>query len=388
MGENNQYFYNNKKFREIFYQVLIFLGIVLFFNYIFSNMLYNMSERSIKFGFDFLWNQSGFGIVQTLIDYDETYSYGRTFFVGLLNTLLVSFLGIILASFLGFIVGISRLSDNWLLRKTATVYIEFFRNLPILLQILLWNGILRSLLPSNDVQITHNIYISIEQITIPELTPEPFFYIMVFVILPAIITGIFFLNKWANHRLDLTGKTLPVFKISFSLIIVYIFTFILFFNNGLFSMIDPIPGKFDFERGSAIIPEIFSLTTALGVYTATYIAEAVRSGIEAISKGQREAATALGLSKSITLKQIIIPQAMRIIIPPTTNQYLNLVKNSSLATAIGYPDLVSVFAGTTLNQVGQAVEIMLMTMAVYLSLSLLISALMNWYNQRVKLVER
>lgn len=388
MSEKPQKFYNNKNFREIFYQVLI-VGIIGFFiYYILSNMFYNMSVRRIKFGFDFLWNQSGFGIVQSLIDYDESYSYGRTFFVGLLNTLLVSVLGVILATILGFVVGISRLSDNWLLRKLSAVYIEFFRNIPILLQILLWNGIIRILLPREDFQINEYLYISIEQITVAEWSAKPFFYVMMFLLLPALIGGIIFLSRWAEKRLNQTGKTTPVFRISLALIIAYVVIFILTFNGGMFDLTKPVAGRFDFDVGVAIIPEIFSLTIALGVYTATYIAEAVRSGIEAVSKGQREAAGALGLDKSATLKRIIIPQAMRVIIPPTTNQYLNLVKNSSLATAIGYPDLVSVFAGTTLNQVGQAVEIMFMTMAVYLSISLIISVFMNWYNHRVKLVER
>ncbi len=349
-------------------------------------MFANMEKRGINTGFRFLTSESGFGILQSLIQYDETSSYGRTFFVGLLNTILVSFLGIVLATFLGFFIGISRLSSNWLLRKLTTVYIETFRNIPILLQILLWNTLFRRLLPPSDLEILPNIYISREQLTIPEITINPFFYVML-VVFFLLIGFIFFYKKRAEKKLFITGEGSPVFLVASVLVVGYFVVFIAL-RNVSFNFVDPIPGRFDFETGISIIPELFSLSIALGVYTATYISEAVRSGIESVDKGQREAAVALGLRKSTIMKTITIPQAMRVIIPPTTNQYLNLTKNSSLATAIGYPDLVSVFAGTTLNQVGQAVEIMLMTMAVYLLISLFISLILNIYNKKSKIVER
>ncbi len=379
-------FYNNEKFRSFFFQAVILLSFLGLLFFIITNMFSNMEKRGINTGFGFLSVESGFGILQTLIDYDETHTYGRTFIVGLLNTILVSSIGIVLATFLGFFIGIGRLSSNWLLQKLTTVYIETFRNIPILLQILLWNTLFRRILPNKDLEIFSNIYISIEQLTIPEITPNPFFYFMVMLFF-IIIAVIFFLRKRAEKKLFKTGQTTPVLSISIGLIVSYFVLFVLL-RDVMFSFTNPIPGRFDFETGSAIIPELFSLTIALSVYTATYISEAVRSGIESVDKGQREAATALGLRKSTIMKTIIIPQAMRVIIPPTTNQYLNLTKNSSLATAIGYPDLVSVFAGTTLNQVGQAVEIMLMTMAVYLLISLLISLVLNIYNKRAKIVER
>lgn len=381
-------FYNNENFRNFFYQFLIIAFISSFLYFIFSNMLYNMSVRRIKIGFDFLSSQSGFGIIQSLIDYNESSSYGRTFFVGLLNTILVSSIGIVMAVILGFIVGIGRLSSNWLTRKMATIYIEVFRNLPILLQILVWNTIIRTLLPRENLEIFDGVFISVAQITIPELIAKPFFYIMVFVILPILILGIYFLKKWAEQRLFKTGKYFPIVKVSLLLIFLYIGLFVILFKGIIFTVVNPIPNKFNFTRGIGIIPEIFSLSIALAVYTATYIAEAVRSGIQSVPKGQIEAAEALGLKEGIILKLITIPQAMRVIIPPSTNQFLNLVKNSSLATAIGYPDLVSVFAGTTLSQVGQAVEIMMMTMAVYLLLNIFISIFMNWYNAKVKLETR
>ena len=343
-------------------------------------------KRGINTGFKFLTSESGFGILQSLIEYSETSSYGRTFFVGLLNTMLVSFLGIVLATFLGFFIGISRLSSNWLLKKLTTVYIETFRNIPILLQILLWNTLFRRLLPSKDLKILPDIYISVEQLTIPEIIPKSFFYVMVLVLF-ILIVFISIYKRSAEKKLFITGKSSPVFLVSMAVIAVYMVAFI-GLRNVMFDFVAPIPGRFNFQTGTFIIPELFSLTIALGVYTATYIAEAVRSGIESVDKGQREASTSLGLKKSTIMKEIIIPQAMRVIIPPTTNQYLNLTKNSSLATAIGYPDLVSVFAGTTLNQVGQAVEIMLMTMAVYLLISLFISLILNIYNKKSKIVER
>ncbi len=379
-------FYNNKKVRVVLFQVFILVAFILFFSFIINNMFANMAKRGINTGFGFLTSSSGFGILQTLIDYNESSTYGRTFLVGLLNTLLVSGIGIVLATIIGFVVGVSRLSNNWLLKKLTTFYIEIFRNIPILLQILLWNTILRRTLPSEDLQIFPNVYISIEQLTIPEIMPKPFFYVML-ILFFLLIGFIFFLRRYSEKYLFRTGKTIPFLKISMGAVVVYFIGFFLLIN-AMFDFINPVPGRFNFEKGSAIIPELFSLTIALSVYTATYISEAVRSGIEAVDKGQREAATALGLKKSVIMSKIIIPQAMRVIIPPTTNQYLNLTKNSSLATAIGYPDLVSVFAGTTLNQVGQAVEIMLMTMAVYLLISLSISLVLNIYNRKSKLVER
>ncbi len=380
--------WNDPAIRAIVFQVLAALGVVLFFYYIINNALTNMEARGITTGFGFLDNPAGFGIIQSLVEYDETYSYGRTFVVGLLNTILVSVLGIIIASIMGLVIGIARLSSNWLVAKLATAFIEIFRNIPLLLQIFFWYfAVLRTLPAARDsVTLGESFFLNNRGFYVPKPVTEDGFG-WVWLALLAGIIGSIVLARVSRLRQTETGIPLPVFLPSLGMILGLPLIIFLLLGAPL-SFDYPVLQRFNFQGGVAIIPELMALLLALSIYTAAFIAEVVRSGIEAVPKGQTEASSALGLSNGQRLRLIIVPQALRVIIPPLTNQYLNLTKNSSLATAIGYPDLVSVFAGTTLNQTGQAVEIIFMTMAVYLTLSLLTSALMNWYNNRIALVER
>ncbi len=378
----------NPTFRSIAFQVIAVLALVAFFYTIVNNALTNLESRGISTGFDFLSQEAGFGIGLHLVEYDETYSYGRTFVVGLLNTALVSVLGIALATILGFVVGIARLSSNWLVSRLAAVYIEVFRNIPLLLQIFFWYFAVLQALPSprQSLSLGEAVFLNVRGLYFPAPVFEPGSGVVVAAFVVAIIATIV-LSIWAGNKQRLTGQQTPVFSIGAGLIVGL--PLIAYFVMGMpISAELPELKGFNFRGGVSIIPELAALTLALSIYTASFIAEIVRSGINAVSHGQTEAAMSLGLPRTRTLRLVIIPQAMRIIIPPLTSQYLNLTKNSSLAMAIGYPDLVSVFAGTTLNQTGQAIEIIAMTMGVYLTLSLLTSAFMNYYNKKVALVER
>ncbi|MGL6260461.1 amino acid ABC transporter permease [Vibrio sp. WXL210] len=378
----------NPTFRSAAFQIIAIVGLIFFFYTIVNNALTNLEARGIATGFDFLGQEAGFGIGLSLIEYDETFSYGRTFLVGLLNTALVSVLGIILATVLGFTIGIARLSSNWLVSRLAAVYIEIFRNLPLLLQIFFWYFAVLQALPSarQSLSLGEAIFLNVRGLYFPAPVFEQGSGI-VFAVLIAGIIATALINVWANNKQKLTGQQTPMGRIGLGLCVVL--PLLVYFIMGQPLSWDlPALRGFNFQGGVSIIPELAALLIALSVYTASFIAEIVRSGINAVNHGQTEAAMSLGLPRSRTLKLIVIPQALRIIIPPLTSQYLNLTKNSSLAMAIGYPDLVSVFAGTTLNQTGQAIEIIAMTMAVYLTLSLVTSALMNIYNRKVALVER
>ncbi|KAB0464852.1 MULTISPECIES: amino acid ABC transporter permease [Vibrio] len=378
----------NPTFRSVVFQVLAVGALAALIYTIINNTLTNLDARGIATGFDFLSQEAGFGIGLTLIEYDETFSYGRTFFVGLLNTALVSILGIILATVIGFSMGIARLSSNWLVSRFAAVYIEIFRNIPLLLQIFFWYFAVLQALPSTrqSMSLGEAIFLNVRGLYFP----APIFEQGSSIVIIAFIAGIiatFFINIWANNRQKLTGQQTPMGRVATALIIGL--PLVTYFIMGMpISAEYPELKGFNFKGGISIIPELAALMLALSIYTASFIAEIVRSGINAVSHGQTEAAMSLGIPRSRTLKLVIIPQALRIIIPPLTSQYLNLTKNSSLAMAIGYPDLVSVFAGTTLNQTGQAIEVIAMTMGVYLTLSLLTSAVMNIYNRKVALVER
>ncbi|OQK57970.1 amino acid ABC transporter permease [Vibrio vulnificus] len=378
----------NPTFRSVVFQVIAILALVFFFYTIVNNALTNLNARGIATGFDFLSQEAGFGIGLTLIEYDETFSYGRTFVIGLLNTALVSFLGIILATLLGFVIGIARLSSNWLVSRFAAIYIEIFRNIPLLLQIFFWYFAVLQALPSprQSISLGEAIFLNVRGL----FFPKPVFEAGSAFIFAALFAGIIatiFIGVWARNKQKLTGQQTPMGRIALALIVGL--PALVYFVSGMpVSAEYPALKGFNYQGGISIIPELAALLVALSIYTAAFIAEIVRSGINAVSHGQTEAAMSLGLPRTRTLKLIIIPQALRIIIPPLTSQYLNLTKNSSLAMAIGYPDLVSVFAGTTLNQTGQAIEIIAMTMGVYLTLSLVTSALMNIYNKKVALVER
>ncbi|HFQ5012069.1 TPA: amino acid ABC transporter permease [Vibrio vulnificus] len=371
----------NPTFRSVVFQVIAILALVFFFYTIVNNALTNLNARGIATGFDFLSQEAGFGIGLTLIEYDETFSYGRTFVIGLLNTALVSFLGIILATVLGFVIGIARLSSNWLVSRFAAIYIEIFRNIPLLLQIFFWYFAVLQALPSprQSISLGEAIFLNVRGL----FFPKPVFEAGSAFIFAALFAGIIatiFIGVWARNKQKLTGQQTPMGRIALALIVGL--PALVYFVSGMpVSAEYPALKGFNYQGGISIIPELAALLVALSIYTAAFIAEIVRSGINAVSHGQTEAAMSLGLPRTRTLKMIIIPQALRIIIPPLTSQYLNLTKNSSLAMAIGYPDLVSVFAGTTLNQTGQAIEIIAMTMGVYLTLSLVTSALMNIYSK-------
>jgi len=381
-------FWNDPQIRALIVQLILLITVGLGLAYIIHNTLHNLAQRGIATGFDFLFAEAGFGILQTLIEYEESSTYGRTFIVGLLNTLLVSMLGIFFATVLGFIIGIARLSSNWLVAKLAAVYIEIFRNVPLLLQIFFWYfAVLRALPhPRHSWSLGDFFFLNIRGLYLPQPLFQPGFS-WVLVALGVSLILILSVHFWAKWRQERTGQRFPVFWSAFILLIsLPSITFWLLGSPLSWEL--PVLKGFNFSGGIPIIPELSALVLALTIYTAAFIAEIVRSGIQAVPYGQTEAAHALGLRPRHTLRLVIIPQAMRVIIPPLTSQYLNLTKNSSLATAIGYPDLVSVFAGTTLNQTGQAIEVIAMTMAVYLLLSLLISLLMNRYNAKMALVEK
>ncbi|SIS82115.1 amino acid ABC transporter permease [Neptunomonas antarctica] len=380
-------FWNDPDKRALMFQILLVLGLAAFLLSIINNTLSNLEQRGITTGFAFLDVEAGFGILQSLIPYTETDTYGRTFFVGLLNTVLVSVLGIIAATVLGFFLGVGRLSKNWLISKVCTVYIEIFRNIPLLLQIFFWYFTVLRTLPSPRQSLEFlGSFLNVRGLYLPQPVGGEGFNV-VWVMFFAGLGATWLLKRWANKRQEVTGQDFPMLYAGLGLI--FGLPLIAFFLMGMPMTVDhPVLTGFNFVGGITIIPEFMALWLALTIYTAAFIAEIVRGGILSVPHGQLEAATALGLPRSKTLRFIILPQALRVIIPPLTSQYLNLTKNSSLATAIGYPDLVSVFAGTTLNQTGQAIEVIFMTMAVYLTLSILTSIFMNWYNSRKALIER
>ena len=381
-------FYNNPENRAIIYQVLALVAIFSFTYFVLNNMFINIEKRGINTGFDFLGTEAGFGILQSLIEYDESDTHGKVFIVGLLNTILVSVIGIIFATILGLLIGIGRLSSNWMVAKLSMVYVETFRNIPILLQILFWYNVVLAALPSprQSMSFMESIFLNNRGLYIPRPILESGFVAVIIASIIALVSVIY-LSQWANKRHDETGEEFPMFWVGTAILVGA--PVLVFFLSGMPATLEYAQLKgFNFRGGWTLIPELLALAFALSIYTATYIAEAVRAGIEAVPKGQKEAAHALGLKESVILKKVVLPQALRVIIPPVINQYLNLVKNSSLATAIGYPELVNIFSGTSLNQVGQAVEIILMTMAVYLTLSIIISIGMNYFNARMQIKER
>ena len=388
-GEEKTAFFNDPKVRSTAIQVtLIAIMAYLVYSLIY-NTGQNLAAQGRNFSFGFLDNPAGFPISQNLIDYQVgTSSYLQVYFIGLINTLIVAILGIILATILGFIVGVARLSPNWVVSKAAYCYVEIMRNIPLLLWLFIFYfGVLR-LLPQPR-QALGNEYLGFLSNRGGQL-PKPVAGDLLWLTLVGLIVAVvacFFVARWAKQRQIDTGKQFPVFWTCLGLIIGL--PALVFLVTGLPLSFDlPKMGGFKPTGGMTIIPEFIALLIALVIYTASFIAEVVRAGILAVNKGQTEAAHALGLRQGPTLNLVIVPQALRVIIPPLTNQYLNLTKNSSLAVAIAYPDLVSVFTGTALNQSGREVEIVLMTMITYLTLSLLTSAFMNWYNNKVKLVER
>jgi general L-amino acid transport system permease protein len=382
-------FYNNPKIRSILYQLAL-AAIVLFLLYgAIHNAIVNLQRAHIASGFGFWKNIAGFDISQTLIPYSSsTSTYGQAFWVGLLNTLLVAALGIVLATILGFTVGICRLSRNWLISRVATGYVELIRNIPLLLQLLFWyNAVIKALPELRDsYTFWGGGFLNNRGLFLPQPIPQPGFGVVEIGLLVGIIGAVAY-SLWAKRRQEATGQQSPVLWVTLALVIGLPLVIFLVAGSPL-EFAYPEKGRFNIRGGLEIIPEFGALLLGLVTYTASFIAEVVRAGIQSVSHGQTEAAYSLGLRPGPTLRLIVIPQAMRVIIPPLTSQYLNLTKNSSLAVAIAYPDLVQVFTGTVLNQTGQAVEVILITMAVYLTISLTTSIGMNIYNARMSLVER
>jgi general L-amino acid transport system permease protein len=381
-------FYNDPKFRSIAYQFVL-CAVVGFLVYgATRNAIDNLARAQIASGFGFWNTTAGFDISQTLIEYSARGStYGRAFWVGLLNTLLVAGLGIIFATILGFIVGISRLSSNWLLSKVAGGYVETIRNLPLLLQLLFWyNAVLKALPDIRESIVVGGVYLNNRGLFLPEPIFKSGFGAVAITALVGVAGSIAF-YLWARKRQERTGQQAPVLWVTLALVLGL--PLAVFALAGFPLGFDfPKAGRFNIAGGVEVLPEFAALLFGLSVYTAAFIAEVVRAGILAVSRGQSEAAYSVGLRPGPTLRLIVVPQAMRVIIPPLTSQYLNLTKNSSLAVAIGYPDLVQVFTGTVLNQTGQAVEVVAITMLVYLVISLTTSLLMNIYNSRMALSER
>lgn len=370
------------------FQGLVLLFIILFAAWVIHNTAANLRAANIPFGFDFLNMRAGFDISQKPIDYTLDSSHAQAFKVGLLNTIIVSVLGIILATIIGFIVGISRLSSNWLLARAATVYVETLRNIPLLLQLLFWYKAVLSVLPGprQGLMLPFSINLSNRGLTMPRPIVGEGFGLVMWALLVAVVAA-WALARWARRRQAATGQSFPVIRASLGIVIGLPLVVFLILGAPLTFELPELKG-FNFVGGMVVHPELTAMLLGISLYTATFIAETVRAGILAVSSGQSEAAFSLGLRPSQTMRLIVVPQAMRVIIPPLTSQYLNLTKNSSLALAVGYPDLVAVFAGSTLNITGHAIEVIAITMAVYLALSLITAALMNWFNARVALVER
>ena len=380
--------WHNPRARGIFFQLITLIFVVWLGWTVTENTIANLQRLNIASGYGFLGNTAGFSINFSLVDYSEESSYARALLVGFLNTVLCAVLGIFLATVIGFIVGIARLSHNWIIARLATVYVEIIRNIPLLLQILFWYiGVLRALPgPRNSLELLPNVLINTRGMIIPKPLLQDGFGVVTIVFVLACVAS-FFLRRWARKRQQQTGRQFPVFWSSLGMILLLpLLTFFLMGQPIVWEY--PELKGFNFVGGSTLVPELVALVLALSIYTASFIAEIVRAGIQAVSHGQTEASLSLGLRRGQYLRLVIIPQAMRVIIPPLTSQYLNLTKNSSLAAAIAYPELVSVFAGTVLNQTGQAVEVLSIVLAIYFSLSIATSLFMNWYNARVALVER
>ncbi len=378
---------SDPRFRSILYQVLVVGGVVLLGWYLVNNTLSNLARQNIATGFGFLNRESSFAIGESMIAYSAADTYGRAVVVGILNTIKVSLIGIVLATILGTIIGIARLSSNWLVRKLSLAYVEAIRNVPLLLQLFLWYAVITEGLPGprQALQPVEGVFLSNRGFKIPVPVENPI-WDWVLVAIPVGIFLAWLFKRWADRKQAATGKRPPVLWVSLGLILGL--PFLVWLSGGAPTGMDvPVMQGFNFRGGATMTPEFAALLIGLVVYTAAFIAEIVRSGIQAVSWGQTEAAYALGLHRGLTLRLVVLPQALRVIVPPMTSQFLNLTKNSSLAVAIGYPDLVSVL-NTTINQTGQAIEGVAMIMAAYLTISLGISIFMNWYNKRIALVER
>ena len=379
--------FRSERVRGLVYQLLLLALVVGVGWYLVSNTLHNLATRQIQVGFGFLTKEAGFEIAEKAIGYEPSDSYGRAFVVGLVNTLKVAALGIVAATVLGTLIGIGRLSSNWLLARLASGYVELMRNVPLLLQLFVWYGVFTELLPSvrEAIDVGGWLFVSQRGFRFAWPAPHPFWGALPWAIGAALALAGLWRVVAARHQAA-TGRRWPVGAVTAA--IVFGLPLGLWLAMGAPTALDvPRLAGFDFDGGRVLSPEFVALLIGLSTYTAAFIAEVVRAGILAVDKGQGEAAMAIGLTPGQRLRLVTLPQALRVIIPPMTSQYLNLAKNSSLAVAIGYPDLVAI-ANTTMNQTGQAIEAIAILMAVYLTISLLISLFMNWYNHRMRLVER
>ena len=363
---------------------VLFVAVVVWIGYeIFENARTNLQAQRIASGFGFMSNTAGFAVSQALIPFTEGDTYARVFVVGLLNTLLVSIIGIVIATIIGVLVALGRLSPNWLLARISGGYVEVIRNLPLLFQILFWYLAVLATLPSprQSISLFGSVFLSNRGLIVPDPVPQPSFGVFVVAIAIGIVASLA-MRAYARRQLFVAGEKLTIWPFVVAMLIGLPALAVAIFGAPVTFDMPQLKG-FNFSGGAKVLPEFAALTIALSTYTAAFIAEIVRAGLQSVPKGQMEAGASLGLSRGETLRLIIIPQAMRVILPPLTNQYLNLTKNSSLAVAIGYPDLFSVFAGTALSQTGQAVEIIALTMGVYLLISLVTSAIMSFYGWRL-----
>jgi general L-amino acid transport system permease protein len=379
-------FWNDPVIRGIFFQVLLIGAVLALIAYLVHNTLANLASRSIATGFGFLQKESGFDVGESVIEYSPADTYGRAILVGLLNTIKLSVVGIVLCTILGPLIGVARLSKNWLVSKLAKVYVEVTRNIPVLLHLFFWITLVRlAPNPRDAIELLPGVYMMNRGVLLPVPFADPAHsYIGIAFLLGIILTVL--VARWAKRRQEATGQQFPMVWAGIGLIIGL--PLLVFFAAGAPLRLDiPVLKGFNFQGGIALTPEFFAMLVGLVVYTAGFVAEIVRSGIMAVSHGQTEAASALGLKPGLTLSKVVLPQALRVIVPPMTSQYLNITKNSSLAVLIGYFDLVSA-ANTTINQTGQAVEGIGIIMAVYLTMSLGISLFMNYYNARIALKER
>ncbi len=380
--------WSNPAVQSVVYQAAL-IALVLYGGwFIVTTTQDNLARLNIATGFGFMDNTAGFGIVQSLIPYTEESSYGRAFLVGLINTLMVAGIGIVLATILGFVIGVARLSGNWLVSRLAWTYVEVMRNIPLLLHLFFWYfTVLRPLpAPVDSLSPVEGVYLNNRGVVVPAPVFGESSALFGIAALLSLVAG-YAIIRWARKRQAATGEIFPAWRTAIA-IVLGIPALIWLVGGAPFTLDLPVYRGFGFDGGMRLIPEFIALLLGLTLYTAAFIAEIVRAGILSVSHGQTEAAYALGLPQGRTLRLVVIPQALRVIVPPLTSQLLNLTKNSSLAVAIAYPDLVAVFAGTVLNQTGQAIEVIALTMAVYLTISLVTSFLMNLYNARVAIQER
>jgi general L-amino acid transport system permease protein len=388
-GERHQHiaFWRDQRLRSVFFQIVVAAGLAAFIAFIVHNTATNLEHRGLSTGFGFLSHPAGFDISITLLPYNTTTStYARAYVIGLLNTLVVAAVCVVIATLWGFVLGVLRLSRNWLMARLAAIYVDGIRNIPLLLQILFWYATLKSLPSLRQSLAFGGFFLNQRGLYSPAPVFGPGFAAIPIALLIGIAAAVG-ISAWARNRQRQTGQQFHSFWVGLALVVGL--PLLAAAATGFPITFDyPVLKGFNFSGGQVILPEFIALALALSLYTAAFIAEIVRAGIQSVSHGQTEAASALGLRPGLTTRLIIIPQALRVIVPPLTSQYLNIAKNSTLAVAIGYPDLVNVFAGTVLNQTGKAVECITITMLTYGAISLVISLVMNWYNRRVVLVER